>query len=212
MLIKCLSQSQSFQPFCHFLDALASLDLKLSVSEWVINVFTASASTGLSDYSRYSPIQVEHYKTVLATTESMLTSLQVRDQIKSKYQKHVFSKILCALSPYLVRWFSKSKSGFQASVESCEAEWKTKLDSATKVVILIIIIIFVIFITVIFFFMIIFNSTRSWLRLAGKRQVLRRRWLLLSKKSLRVQTLERWVWIVVLFAAVVVVVLVMILF
>lgn len=39
--------------------------------------------------------QVEHYKTVLATTESMLTSLQ-------------------------------------ASVESCEAEWKTKLDSATK--------------------------------------------------------------------------------
>ena len=135
----------------------------------------------------------------------MLTSLQVRDQIKSKYQKHVFSKILCALSPYLVRWFSKSKSGFQASVESCEAEWKTKLDSATKVVILIIIIIFVIFITVIFFVLIIFNSIRSWLRLAGKRQVLRRRRLLLSKKSLRVQTLERWVWIVVLFAAVVVI-------
>merc|ERR1719225_1792600 len=39
--------------------------------------------------------QVEHYKTVLATTESMLTSLR-------------------------------------ASVESCEAEWRTKLDSATK--------------------------------------------------------------------------------
>ena len=34
-----------------FLDALASLDLKLSVSESVIDVFTASASTGLSDYS-----------------------------------------------------------------------------------------------------------------------------------------------------------------
>ena len=32
-----------------FLDALASLDLKLSVSESVIDVFTASASTGLSD-------------------------------------------------------------------------------------------------------------------------------------------------------------------
>ena len=32
-----------------FLDALASLDLKLSVSAWVRDVFTASASTGLSD-------------------------------------------------------------------------------------------------------------------------------------------------------------------
>ena len=33
-----------------FLDALASLDLKLSVSESFLDVFTASASTGLSDY------------------------------------------------------------------------------------------------------------------------------------------------------------------
>ena len=47
----------------YFLDALASLDLKLSVSEWVIyrfsNYFKASASTGLSDYlldnSNYKP-------------------------------------------------------------------------------------------------------------------------------------------------------------
>ena len=35
---------------CPFLDALASLDFKLSVSQWVSDVFTASASTGLSDY------------------------------------------------------------------------------------------------------------------------------------------------------------------
>ena len=38
----------------YFLDALASLDLKLSLSEWVIyrfsNYFKASASMGLSDY------------------------------------------------------------------------------------------------------------------------------------------------------------------
>ena len=34
-----------------FLDALASLDFKLSVSQWVSNSpFSASASTGLSDY------------------------------------------------------------------------------------------------------------------------------------------------------------------
>ena len=36
----------------YFLDALASLDLKLSVSEWVSDLpFSASASTGLSDFS-----------------------------------------------------------------------------------------------------------------------------------------------------------------
>ena len=35
-----------------FLDALASLDFKLSVSEWVIHLSTASASTGLSDFYR----------------------------------------------------------------------------------------------------------------------------------------------------------------
>ena len=33
-----------------FLDALASLDFKLSVTESVSDVFTASASTGLSDF------------------------------------------------------------------------------------------------------------------------------------------------------------------
>ena len=33
-----------------FLDALASLDFKLSVGEWVTYRFTASASTGLSDF------------------------------------------------------------------------------------------------------------------------------------------------------------------
>ena len=33
-----------------FLDALASLDFKLSVTELVRDVFTASASTGLSDF------------------------------------------------------------------------------------------------------------------------------------------------------------------
>ena len=35
---------------CTFLDALASLDFKLSVTESVSDVFTASASTGLSDF------------------------------------------------------------------------------------------------------------------------------------------------------------------
>ena len=39
-----------------FLDALASLDLKLSVAQWVIDIFTASASTGLSDYFVLFPI------------------------------------------------------------------------------------------------------------------------------------------------------------
>ena len=42
-----VSKCENFNPF---LDALASLDLKLSISESVIDVFTASASTGLSDY------------------------------------------------------------------------------------------------------------------------------------------------------------------
>ena len=48
--VKLVSESISYRAF---LDALASPDLKLSVSESVINVFrifTASASTGLSDF------------------------------------------------------------------------------------------------------------------------------------------------------------------
>ena len=48
-----------------FLDALASLDLKLSVSGWAIyrcsNYFTASASTGLSDYFYFGVHRFRNY-------------------------------------------------------------------------------------------------------------------------------------------------------
>ena len=50
LLSNSLLISFEFRFTPQFLDALASLDLKLSVSESVIDVFTASSSTGFSDY------------------------------------------------------------------------------------------------------------------------------------------------------------------
>ena len=54
---------------------LAYLDLKLSVSEWVIDIFTASASTGLSDYLFCPPIRCTLIKGCSQMTSSLLGSI-----------------------------------------------------------------------------------------------------------------------------------------
>ena len=45
----CVAENAELLVFFYFLDALASLDLKLSVSEWVINVFRISSCESVSE-------------------------------------------------------------------------------------------------------------------------------------------------------------------